>query len=93
MIFRIAAATAGLVLLGSPALAGKWDEEKALCIEAISTEAGVDASVYSDRLVKARQGGVNRLTVELTPTDGASSPIVAECRIRGKTVREVEIKT
>ena len=86
----IGAAIAAAFVL-SPALAGPWDAEKAICADAIAAEAGVDSADYEATLKSARDGGVKRLTVSLAPADGGAL-ILGECRISRGEVKSVEIK-
>lgn len=85
------ALTGGLLLaIAAPALAGTWDEAKAVCADAIAAEAGLADGAYDARLEKVRDGATKRLTVKLTPADGAA--VIGECRIKRGEVVEVALK-
>lgn len=86
----IAAAATALFAVAGPALAGQWDEAKAVCADAIAAEAGLGGQAFDAKLEKARDGGVKRLTVKLTPDGGA--PVTGECKIKSGEVVSVQLK-
>lgn len=86
----IAAAGLALALVAGPAFAGAWDEAKAVCADAIAAEAGLTGQAFDAKLEKARDGGVKRLTVKLTPESGAS--VVGECKVKSGEVVSVQLK-
>ncbi|MEQ8178384.1 MAG: hypothetical protein RIC52_05140 [Amphiplicatus sp.] len=89
---KIAILAAIGALAAAPAFAaGQWDAAKAVCADAIATEAGVDAAGHDATLDKARDGATKRLTVSLSAKDGSGAKITGECKMRGGEVKSVEL--
>lgn len=86
----IAAAGAALFVAAGSALAGTWDEAKAVCADAVAAEAGLNGQTFAAKLEKARDGGTQRVTVKLTPESGAA--VTGECKVRRGEVVSVELK-
>lgn len=86
----IAAAGAALIITTGSALAGTWDEAKAVCADAIATEAGLNGQAFAAKLEKARDGGTQRVTVKLTPESGPT--VTGECKVRRGEVVSVDLK-
>ncbi len=85
------AIASGLALaLSGAAIAGPWDEAKAICADAIAAEAGLNGAAYSAKLEKARDGATKRVTVRVTPEGGAA--VVGECRIKRGEVVDVTLE-
>lgn len=82
-------ALAAALTVGGTAAAGSFDEARAACAAALAAEAGVEAADYDARLLKARGGRSQRVTVEL---NAAGKPdVVGECKVRRGEVLEVEL--
>jgi hypothetical protein len=92
MKIQAVALTGGLLLaIAGPAFAGPWEEAKAVCADAIAAEAGFADGSFDARLEKVRDGATQRLTVKLTPAEGAA--VTGECRIKRGEVVDVTLKT
>lgn len=82
-------AVAILAMLGA-AQAGEWDDETALCVDAIASEIGADAANAKSKLKAARDRATKRVTVEVTFADGAKATGV--CKIKRGELIAVEVK-
>lgn len=87
---KLAAAAIAAAVLTTPAFAGYYDEEKAVCANAVAEELGKpldDAIVY---LKKVRDKRVMRVKVLVKFPDGQST--TAECHIRKGEVEAVNLE-
>lgn len=87
---KLAAALIAAAFAAAPAFAGYYDEEKAVCANAVAQELGKplgDATVY---LKKVRDKRIKRVTVLVKFTDGQSA--TGECFIRKGEVESVSLE-
>ncbi len=79
------------VALSTAASAADFNAAKAVCADAIASEAGRSLNGAKTKLVKARDGGTLRVTVKVTFPEGA--PLTGECKIKGGAVRSVTLNS
>lgn len=91
MILRTCAvAAAAFAAAGTAAHAGKWDDEMAICLEAIATEAGEDAAGARADLKAVRDRATKRLTIEVDFASGRE--VTGVCEIARGKFSSVKIK-
>lgn len=76
--------------LSAPAHAGQWDEEIAMCVDAIAVELGEDPANANADLKALRDRATKRLTLEVDFASGREA--VGVCEIRRGEFSSVEIK-
>ena len=89
-MIRTAIIAFALVTLSPAAHATDFMAAKAVCAEALAQQAGRTLDDAKTRLVKARQGGVLKVTVSVKFNDGEKS--FAECKVRRGEVLSITPK-
>ena len=79
-MIRTAIIAFALANLSPAAYAADFMAAKAVCAEALAQQAGRTLDEAKTRLVKAREGGVLKVTVSVKFSDGEKS--YAECKVR-----------
>lgn len=85
-----AGASVALLAVFSVAEAADWEDEMAICVDAIAGALGVDATDAKSKLKAARDRATKRLTVEVSFANGQKATGV--CKIRRGELASVEVK-
>lgn len=83
-MFRTAMIASVFALIAPSAFATDFMAAKAVCAEALANEVGRSLDEAKTKLVKAREGGVLKVTVELKFDDGEKA--FGECKVRSGEV-------
>ena len=81
----------GMATVASPSFAADWNEQFDLCVAAMEIEGFVDTENYDAKFVSGSGGATKRILIKFTANNGGEN-VVAECRVRGTTIRSVTLK-
>jgi len=85
----IASAAVALAAFAGAAQAGEWDDEVALCVDAIAEAIGADAAGAKSKLKAARDRATKRVTVDVKFASGQKETGV--CKIKRGELTSVEV--
>lgn len=88
-MLKTAISAVALLFVASPAFASDFNGAKAVCADAIATQANRSLEGAKTKLVKARDGATLRVTVKVTFPDGVAS--TAECKVRQGEVASLDV--
>lgn len=88
-MFKTVISSFAFLVATSSAFAADFSGAKAVCAEAIASQAGRTLDGAKSKLVKARDGGTLRLTVKLTFPEGAT--LSGECKVKNGAVQSVTL--
>lgn len=86
---KTASAVLALAFIASPAFAADFGGAKSACANAIAAEAGRTLQGATAKLLKARSGATQQVTVKVSYADGATA--TGKCRILRGEVQSVEL--
>lgn len=90
-MLKTAISAFALVLATTPAIAANFNGAKAVCAEAIAAKNGKGLDGAKLKLLKARDGAIQRVTVAVAYLDGATA--IGECKVRRGEVQSLEVQS